>query len=258
MAPDMKKEPVLDKTTSWGKTGRTNRGPRKGQNQRVRCFQGSCEELKGWVFDSTDSLGTTDLMQCAIVLPKPTQPEDSASQLDKDIYKEEEQEYVRGKNALERVAKQVNTIVWGQCSRPMNEKLKAALGFETKENDKEVVELFKVIKSTVFQFDNKCDIYVTTANMISCFWWFYQARDMANIVYFKKIRNLINVAEEHRATLGLYMDLLKIVAANPLASTDDKKAATKAKFFGRVFILKVYQFHCQKLKKEFHNGLNQG
>eukprot|EP00957_Ditylum_brightwellii_P151885 11566308-Ditylum_brightwellii.AAC.1 len=57
MASDMKKGPVPDKTTLLGKTGRTERGPRKGQNQRILCFQGNCEELKGWFFDSTDSQG---------------------------------------------------------------------------------------------------------------------------------------------------------------------------------------------------------
>eukprot|EP00957_Ditylum_brightwellii_P171071 13023477-Ditylum_brightwellii.AAC.1 len=118
MASDMKKDPVPDKTTLSSKTGRTERGLGKVQNQRVLHFQGNCEELKGWVFNSTDSQGADrfdavcnkishyisvkytysmeiksaiDKLQ-AISLPKPTEPEDSASQLDKDIYKEEVRE----------------------------------------------------------------------------------------------------------------------------------------------------------------------
>eukprot|EP00957_Ditylum_brightwellii_P069758 5297301-Ditylum_brightwellii.AAC.1 len=89
MPSDMKKEPVPDKTTSSGKAGRTERGPGKGQNQRILHFQGSCEELKGWVFDSTDSQGAdrfdavkyiygTEMKSAinklqAILLPKPTE-----------------------------------------------------------------------------------------------------------------------------------------------------------------------------------------
>eukprot|EP00957_Ditylum_brightwellii_P101967 7771956-Ditylum_brightwellii.AAC.1 len=86
----------------------------------------------------------------------------------------------------------------------MREKLQVASGFKTTENEEDVMDLFKAIKSTLFRFDNKCNIYVVTANIISHFWHFYQSRDMTNIVYFENFKNLIDVAKEHGATLILH------------------------------------------------------
>eukprot|EP00957_Ditylum_brightwellii_P184512 14053919-Ditylum_brightwellii.AAC.1 len=101
----------------------------------------------------------------------------------------------------------------------MREKLQVVLGFKITKNKEDGVELFKAIKSTVFRFDNKCNIYVATANIISHFW-----------------QNLIDDAKEHGAMFGLHIELLKTVAANPLSPTYDEKA----------------------LKEELHNGLTQG
>ena len=70
---------------------------------------------------------------------------------------------------------------------------------------------------------------------------------MANIVYFEKFKNLINMAEEHGTSLGLHIELLRKEATNPNSPTDDEKEITKAKFFGSVFILKACQFWYQKL-----------
>eukprot|EP00957_Ditylum_brightwellii_P131669 10041829-Ditylum_brightwellii.AAC.1 len=105
-------------------------------------------------------------------------------------------------------------------------------GFGTTENEKDIVELFKTIKSTVLRFDNKCNVYVAMANIISQSWRFYQTRDMANIVYFKKLQNLIDVAKEHRTNLGLHKEVLKREAVNPNIPSQDEKKMTKAKFLG--------------------------
>eukprot|EP00957_Ditylum_brightwellii_P178317 13580957-Ditylum_brightwellii.AAC.1 len=133
MVSEVKKEPTPDKMASSSrKLQHAERGLERGQAQQTLCFQGSCEELKGWVFDSTDSGGAdkfntvqeeivqyilikftygTELKSSIdklkkITLAKPSTPAETAAQLDKDIYKEEVREYVQERQALEMVTKQ--------------------------------------------------------------------------------------------------------------------------------------------------------
>eukprot|EP00957_Ditylum_brightwellii_P190838 14529007-Ditylum_brightwellii.AAC.1 len=58
MAPEGKGEATPDVIQSLWKAGQPSRGEGRGQVQKMSHFQGSCEELKGWVFYSTDSQGT--------------------------------------------------------------------------------------------------------------------------------------------------------------------------------------------------------
>eukprot|EP00957_Ditylum_brightwellii_P095764 7296585-Ditylum_brightwellii.AAC.1 len=203
MASENKKELILDKATSSGRMGYVEKGQRKGQAPRTLIFKGSCKELKGWVFNSTESQGT-DKFDMEITISKPTEPEATSPQFSKDIYKEEVREYVREKKALKRVTKQAYELVWGQCLQPMREKLRTVTDFDTITHKENTVNLLKAIKSTIFKFDNKCDVYVAMGNVINWFWHFYQARDMSNISYFEKFKNLIELAEEHGANIGLY------------------------------------------------------
>ena len=69
----------------------------------------------------------------------------------------EVQEYIREKNTLEMLAKQAHALVWGQCSRPMREKLLTVTRFKTTKSNEDNMELVKAIKSTLFKFDNKCN-----------------------------------------------------------------------------------------------------
>eukprot|EP00957_Ditylum_brightwellii_P041779 3163725-Ditylum_brightwellii.AAC.1 len=57
MEPVTKKEVIPDEAPSSRKAGQPSRGERRDHHQKTPRFQGSCEELKGWVFDSTDSRG---------------------------------------------------------------------------------------------------------------------------------------------------------------------------------------------------------
>eukprot|EP00957_Ditylum_brightwellii_P039679 3001755-Ditylum_brightwellii.AAC.1 len=72
---------------------------------------------------------------------------------------------------------------------------------------------------------------------------------MSNIACFEKLKNLINVAEEHRSNIGIHPDLLAKEVANPAAPTNEEKKITKEKFFGRLFNLKACRFRYQKLKE---------
>eukprot|EP00957_Ditylum_brightwellii_P130219 9933598-Ditylum_brightwellii.AAC.2 len=104
-------------------------------------------------------------------------------------------------------------------------------GFDTIADQENVIDLLKAIKSTVFKFDNKCDVYMAMENTVEQFWRFYQARGMTNLVYLEKFKNLVKVAEEHGANIGLQPGLLSQEVLDANSPTDDKKEVTKGKFF---------------------------
>eukprot|EP00957_Ditylum_brightwellii_P006402 486387-Ditylum_brightwellii.AAC.1 len=68
-------------------------------------------------------------------------------------------------------------------------------------------------------------------NIVNRFWRFFQARDMSNIVYYKMFKNLLEVAEEHGASLGIHPGLLIQEAYDPDAPMDDKIDVTKGSFW---------------------------
>eukprot|EP00957_Ditylum_brightwellii_P025038 1894676-Ditylum_brightwellii.AAC.1 len=121
MAKEEKTEPEPEEVTSLTRKGSSlERGCRRGPGQKIPQFQGSCEELRGWVFDSTDSQGAdkfdtvrgniaryiamkftygTELKSSInklepITLTTPTTPADEAPRIENNIYKEEVREYV--------------------------------------------------------------------------------------------------------------------------------------------------------------------
>eukprot|EP00957_Ditylum_brightwellii_P104187 7935489-Ditylum_brightwellii.AAC.1 len=57
MESETKKEVILEAVQSSRKAGQLSRGEGRGHYQKTPRFQGICEELKGWVFDCTDSQG---------------------------------------------------------------------------------------------------------------------------------------------------------------------------------------------------------
>eukprot|EP00957_Ditylum_brightwellii_P102106 7782903-Ditylum_brightwellii.AAC.1 len=142
------------------------------RDRRTPRFQGSCKDLKGWVFNSMDSQGADkfdvvqDKISCYIAIKftystelksstnklqqisidKPSAPEADALQLDKDIHKEEICKYMKEKKALKRVSKQAYSLVWGQCLQPMREKLKTMMDFGIIADKENVVDLLKAIK----------------------------------------------------------------------------------------------------------------
>eukprot|EP00957_Ditylum_brightwellii_P026864 2031023-Ditylum_brightwellii.AAC.1 len=106
MVSEVKKEPTPNKMASSSK---------KLQHAERGLERGSFEELKGWVFDSTDSRGADkfstvqeEIVQYILIkftygtglkssvdklkkitLAKPSMPAEAAAQFDKDIYNEE-------------------------------------------------------------------------------------------------------------------------------------------------------------------------
>eukprot|EP00957_Ditylum_brightwellii_P094499 7195342-Ditylum_brightwellii.AAC.1 len=112
----------------------------------------------------------------------------------------------------------------------MQEKLSTMNGFDTILDQENIVNLLKAIKSTVFKYNNKCDVYVAMENIVGQFWRFCQARDMANLDYLEKFKNLVAVAEEHGANIWLHLRLLNQEVVDVNSLIDDEKEVMKGIF----------------------------
>eukprot|EP00957_Ditylum_brightwellii_P196730 14989502-Ditylum_brightwellii.AAC.1 len=107
---------------------------------------------------------------------------------------------------------------------------------------KDVIKLLKAVESMVFKTNSKCDIYIAMQSIVNRVWHFFQERDMSNIVYINKFKNLIEVAEKHGAKIELHPELLGKEAADPTVPTDDEIEVTKGFLFGRIFVIKACQY----------------
>eukprot|EP00957_Ditylum_brightwellii_P209054 15360066-Ditylum_brightwellii.AAC.1 len=80
--------------------------------------------------------------------------------------------------------------------------------FKMVSKEEDAIKFLKAIKSTVLNFDNKCDIYIAMGNITNRLCHFYQVRDMSSFMYYEKYKDLVKVAEEHSTNLGLHPQLL--------------------------------------------------
>ena len=53
----------------------------------------------------------------------------------------------------------VYSVIWGQCSLPIQAKMKQEVEFKSKNDDKDSAWLLNQIKSAVYKFDSKRDIF---------------------------------------------------------------------------------------------------
>eukprot|EP00957_Ditylum_brightwellii_P051088 3873084-Ditylum_brightwellii.AAC.1 len=100
MALEIKKGPIPDKAPSSGRAGRTERDSQGGDK-----FDAVQDKIARYIaikftYDTELKSSINKLQQ--INITKPSAPEADVPQLDKDIYEEEIQEYVKEKKALKR------------------------------------------------------------------------------------------------------------------------------------------------------------
>eukprot|EP00957_Ditylum_brightwellii_P087732 6680616-Ditylum_brightwellii.AAC.1 len=125
-----------------------------------------------------------------IEIEKPMQIVETADALDKAIFAKEVKEYVRNRGILKEVKKQAYVLLWGQCSKATQKKLRTQEDFATVEDKEDVIGLLKCIKAAIFQFNNQKDMYMAIADSIQNFWSFYQGKDMNNAAFLNKYQSL--------------------------------------------------------------------
>jgi len=138
-------------------------------------------------------------------VPLPTKPEPEevveggvivmkVNEVKTDIYKEKVKAYSALEDRLNATTTALFNIVWSQCSKLLKGKLKLSHEFERVENEADVAELLKEIRSISYKIDpNQC-IYDAIDELQRQF-FLYRQMDGNNEAHLAKFKDFIDVME---------------------------------------------------------------
>jgi hypothetical protein len=152
-----------------------NKNNNKPGVPRQTRFEGECEELKGHIYDCSDARqadlytktnkaiaghvgrnykysGDIRSVVDNLELPAITEPEDpdeNATKTRLRIWEKQVDEFVRRETELRENVKTLYSLVWGQCTDIMKQKLEASDDFEDIALEQNGLELLKAIKNIV-------------------------------------------------------------------------------------------------------------
>ena len=247
----------------------------KKQNRAGPSFKGSIEKMNGHVFQTygeqpkrgefqrtLDELkiycSTTYIQEAVLleplferlenpVLEKPTKPvysQDSEEKsLEEDIYKEEIKVYVKARASLKNTLHSLFSVIWGQCSQVLKNKLESKSEYEDIKANSDVSGLLKLIKTIVYQFETHTSIYEALDEAKKNYYLYYQEPKTSNSQHVKNLQNMVEVIEYHggsvtddQALVRYERDLEAHLPEGERSSEETLKRRAKDKMLGVALI----------------------
>ena len=115
------------------------------------------------------------------------------SYLEEQVFKEEINTFVKSKEILAENIQKAYSLVLGQCTEIMVNKLKMSLSWEKIKVDQNVIQLLLEIKNIIYKFDDQKYQVLSIHKAKSSFYAFRQG-ELTNAQYLQKFRNLTDIS----------------------------------------------------------------
>jgi hypothetical protein len=201
-------------------------------------FEGRCDELKGHIYDCSDSrqsdifikttkelaehVGRTFKKGCdagvaieTLTLPKlalPTDPTDDKNKTLVRIWEKEVDEYVKRKTYLADNMQTVYSLVWGQCTDVMRQKVEALSNYDTLTKNKDGLGLLKAIKDLVYNFQSQKYLPHALHESKRRFYFCVQGRHTTTSAYLEQFQNVVDVIGHSGGSIGDDPGILEALA----------------------------------------------
>ena len=235
-------------------------------------FKGACEALEGCTFDVSDGKNTdkytTNIKKISVyVLQKFTDGGDIRSTIEKmklykieepdplsvlpseferEVWKREVAEFVRRKAQLKTNVRSAYTLVWGQCTLNLQNKLRSLPDFKTFDDKYDVLELLKGIKSCTYQIEQKKDPALALVNALKKFFLTFQGRGVTIESHYERFIGMMEVVEGYGGSFPVHNKLvneeLEYYDENERTNTMNLQAATETareRLTSMLFLLSV-------------------
>jgi hypothetical protein len=252
--------------------GRRNNNWRN-QNKAGEKFVGAIDDLKGNIYHNSDAsqadaFGETnkaiadyagrtmvyggDIRSVITNMGQPTilapvEPATGASLLETELFKESVKEYARRMSKLSENVRILYSIIWGQCTKQLLDKVKNATGFSTTEANLDGLELLKLIRSIVYNYQDELDDYDAVDAAMHRYHNLKQGPYESVSQFLQRFNNTIEVVEHTGGVIGVFPMLEKkiyaarnIVMAGANAATKQQiQDEVKEKYLARSFFMKA-------------------
>jgi hypothetical protein len=186
-------------------------------------FEGKCDDLSGYIYDCADPKQAADMytnttkeiseyvgrtykyggemrqvvMKVRLsVWPIPDDIPGDSSAGAKIIWKNRLTEYVKRESVLAENVKTVYSLIWGQCTDIMRQKIASHSDYETIEDVSDAIGLLKTIKSIMFNFRGQIYRPQALRDAKRRFYNLFQDRHMTCQAYLDKVSKSSNTVAE--------------------------------------------------------------
>lgn len=287
-----------NKSSNNSKSSNSDKKFKKKASTGKDTFKGKCKELEGFIFDANrynqadeyiktvkeiaEYVGANydhgaDVRQAIEegvkptfakpVKPQPLADESDIDETDTMIWKKEVDYYVKRVTMLDSNLRKIYSLVWGQCSDVMREKIEALEAYETIKTEYDVLALLKEIKVINFKFEDQKYAYGAVYYANKRFYNYKQGAEDTNNEHYDKFNNLVSVVESYGGLLGQEkILLLEDTEYEELSETEQKlsknikaaKERNKDKFLSFCFIAKADNARYGELKTDLENEFTKG
>jgi hypothetical protein len=197
----------------------------------------------------------------------PVDPDEDATQTEREIWKEKIKEFVKQGTIFEENKKTLYSLVWGQCTDIMRQKVEALDDFEAMANAGDGLGLLRAIKNLCFNLHHS-QKYVGHAIHESKrrFYQCTQGKHMTTQAYLEAFRNTIDVIEHTGGSIGHEPGLNEYVATRnnidydhmDAAEEEDVQNESHERYLAVAFILGADKLRYGRLLESLENNFLQG
>jgi hypothetical protein len=204
--------------------GRNNRFKKSNNTHNAHIikqvkFEGRSDAMKGHVYDCNDAkqsdqftkttkeladyIGRTykyggDMRQAVLslttpVIPEPEDPDDANNRLQMRLWEKQVDEYVKKGTWLAEHVKSLYSLVWGQCSEAMRQKVEAVENFEIISNASDGIALLNAIKNAAYNYQSQKYPIESINEALRRVIGFRQSPTMTTQDYYEQFLNRIDV-----------------------------------------------------------------
>ena len=188
-------------------------------------FQDSLDQL--WIYAS--SMYKKDIVHLKILFtqlghPTVVKPEltSEATASEEAIFKEEIRQYIKDKKSLETTLVSLYNVVWGQCSKLLQNKLKANKNYIKFNDTSDVATLLTEIKTLSNKIEENTSIYDSLHEAKVKFYRYQQADDETLAEHMRNFKDLYHSIEYHGGDVFFDKDMIEFEMQEDVKNSVDK------------------------------------
>ena len=139
----------------------------------------------------------TDLEEPTIEAPQPPSTRRTLSSLEETILAEETKQYIKDKRNIDTAMASLYAVVWGQCSRLMQHKLKALKNYQKMNTSNDLVQLLKEIKTLRNKVEENTSIYEALHDAKTRLYLYKQKEDESLADHVQNFKDLVATIEHY-------------------------------------------------------------
>jgi hypothetical protein len=264
----------------------------KGFMPRAPKFEGKCADLKGHIYDCSDVRqsdqytkttkeiaeyvgrtytygGDARLAVETLTLPTltaPTDPPENANRTDTRIWEKTVDEHVKQRSYLAENMKTLYSLVWGQCTDIMRQKLEAHESFAGVSTTGDGLGLLKLVIGVAFQFQSQKYLPHALHEALKRYYNCAQGKYATAQVYLEHFQNVIAVVTESGGSIAGHPGVEDVIIGEGnverMSLTEAHLAAVKEKATARstamAFLLGCDRSRYGRLIEDLENDFLQG